>query len=146
MNNLNSVLVEGNLTRDPVFTESPKGTSICSFSIANNRYYKQEEEIYNEVSYLDIETWSKLADICSQHLTRGRGVRVVGRVKQDRWSDSEGKNHNRVKIIAEHVEFKPYPKNKGESESGDNALPAAEGGEAGAGAEAEAAAEALAGV
>ena len=110
MNNLNSVLIEGNLTRDPVIGESPKGTAVCNFSIANNRYYRQEEEIQNEVSYLDVETWAKLAEVCSQHLTRGRGVRVVGRVKQDRWTDTEGKPHNRVKVVAEHVEFKPYPK------------------------------------
>jgi len=110
MNNLNSILVEGNLTRDPSFTESPNGKSICAFTIATNRYYKQEEEFQNEVSYLDVETWSKLADACKDHLTKGRGVRIVGRVKQDRWLDQEGKSRSRLKIVAEHVEFKPFKK------------------------------------
>ena len=119
MNNLNSILVEGNLTKDPVFTENAKGTSICSFTIATNRYYKQEEEYQNEVSYLDVETWSKLADACRDHLTKGRGVRVVGRVKQDRWLDQEGKNRSKVKIVAEHVEFKPFKKND-ENKEGTN--------------------------
>ena len=111
MNNLNSILVEGNLTKDPVFTENSKGTSICSFTIATNRYYKQEDEYQNEVSYLDVETWAKLAEACRDHLTKGRGVRVVGRAKQDRWLDQEGKNRSKVKIVAEHVEFKPFKKN-----------------------------------
>ena len=119
MNNLNSILVEGNLTKDPVFTENSKGTSICSFSIATNRYYKQQEEYQTEVSYLDVETWAKLAEACRDHLTKGRGVRVVGRVKQDRWTDQEGKNRSKIKIVAEHVEFKPFKKNDDPKETAD---------------------------
>ena len=57
-----------------------------------------------------METWSKLADACRDHLAKGRGVRVVGRLKQDRWTDQEGKNRSRIKIVAEHVEFKPFKK------------------------------------
>jgi single-strand DNA-binding protein len=121
MNNLNSILVEGNLTKDPSFTENSKGTSICSFSIATNRYYKQEEEYQNEVSYLDIETWGRLAEACRDHLAKGRGVRVVGRVKQDRWMDQEGKNRSKIKIVAEHVEFKPFKKNDESKEATDEA-------------------------
>jgi len=115
MNNLNSILVEGNLTRDPVYSETPRGKSVCSFNIATNRYYKQEEEFQNEVSYLDVETWSRLADACRDHLAKGRGVRIVGRVKQDRWVDQEGKNKSRFKIVAEHVEFKPCKKSDGDA-------------------------------
>ena len=50
MNNLNSVLIEGNLTRDPELACTPKGTAVCRFSIATNRFYKQEEEYQKEVS------------------------------------------------------------------------------------------------
>ena len=64
----------------------------------------------NEVSYFDVETWSKLAEICSDHLAKGRGVRVVGRLKQDRWNDTDGNQKSRIKIVAEHVEFKPVQK------------------------------------
>ncbi len=107
MNNLNSVLIEGNLTRDPELAYTPKGTPICRFSIATNRFYKQEEEYQKEVSYFDVTVWAKQAEVCSEHLEKGRGVRVVGRLKQDRWQDSEGNNRSKVLIIAEHVEFKP---------------------------------------
>ena len=48
-----------------------------------------------------------LADACSNHLKKGRGVRVVGRLKQDRWADQEGNNRSRVKVVAEHIIFKP---------------------------------------
>ncbi len=107
MNSLNSILLEGNLTRDPLLKTTPKGTPVCTFGLAANRVYKQDEELQREVSFFDVEVWSKLADSCGNNLKKGRGVRVVGRLKQDRWTDAEGKNHSRVKIVGEHVEFKP---------------------------------------
>ena len=107
MNNLNSVLIEGNLTKDPMLHETPNGTNVCSFSIATNRYYKQDQEQRQEVSYFNVEVWAKTAERCQEFLKQGRGVRVVGRLKQDRWSDENNQNHHQVKIVAEHVEFKP---------------------------------------
>jgi len=107
MNNLNSILIEGSLTRDPQFDTTPKGISVCNFSIASNRFYKQDDELQKDVSFFDVESWAKVADSCSEHLHKGRGVRVVGRLKQDRWQDKEGNPKSCVKIVAEHVELKP---------------------------------------
>ncbi|MCA1755424.1 MAG: single-stranded DNA-binding protein [Spirochaeta sp.] len=107
MNSLNSILVEGNLTRDPELRTTPKGTPVCSFSVASNRFFRQNEETQKEVSFFDVEVWSGLAERCGENLNKGRGVRVVGRLKQDRWTDGEGQNHTRVKIVGEHVEFRP---------------------------------------
>ncbi len=123
MNSLNSILVEGNLTRDPELKKTPKGTSVCAFSVASNRYFRQDDETQNEVSFFNVETWAGLAETCMEHLQKGRGVRVVGRLKQDRWADQEGKNHDRVKIIAEHVEFKPvFNKKTGDEKKEDEKL------------------------
>ncbi|MCD6120520.1 MAG: single-stranded DNA-binding protein [Spirochaetales bacterium] len=110
MNNLNSVLIEGNLVRDPELTYTPKGTPVCKFSVATNRFFKQDDEYQKEVSYFDVTTWSRLAEVCGEYLTKGRGVRVVGRLKQDRWEDPEGNTRTKVQIVAEHVEFKPQVK------------------------------------
>jgi len=111
MNHLNSILVEGNLVRDPNFRSTPSGNQVCDFTVATNRNYKIADQKYeNEVSYFDIEAWARLGSACAQNLKKGRGVRVVGRLKQDRWTDTEGKSHSRVKIVAEHVEFKPMSK------------------------------------
>jgi single-strand DNA-binding protein len=109
-NNLNSVLIEGNLVRDPVFRSTAKGTSLCTFTLASNRYYKQDAGMEKEVSFFDVETWSKLAENCQTQGYKGRGVRVVGRLKQGRWNDAEGKYHSRITIVAEHVEFRPETK------------------------------------
>jgi single-strand DNA-binding protein len=106
MNNLNSILIEGNLVRDPMFRNTAKGTALCTFSIASNRYYRQGADLENEVSFFDVEAWSKLVENCRIG-RKGRGVRVVGRLKQDRWNGADGKQHSKISIIAEHVEFRP---------------------------------------
>lgn len=122
MNSLNSILIEGNLTRDPVTRETPRGTTVCTFGLASNRFYRQDEEMQREVSFFDVETWAKLAARCGETLKKGRGVRVVGRLKQDRWQDGEGHNHSKVKIVAEHVDFKPDFGGRAEDEEDEAAV------------------------
>ncbi len=113
LNNLNSIIIEGNLVRDPLLKTIPNGHQVCSFALASNRFYKQNDETEKEVSFFEVETWSRLAETCGQTLKKGRGVRVVGRLKQDRWEDASGKTQSRLKIVAEHVEFKPvFKKNE----------------------------------
>ncbi len=90
---------------------------MCKFTVASNRFFKQEQETQKEVSYFDVTTWARLAEVCGEYLKKGRGVRVVGRLKQDRWTDPDGKTRSRIFVVAEHVEFKPQLKNKdGEGE------------------------------
>jgi len=117
MNALNSILIEGNVVRDPVVKETPRGSTVCNFSIASNRYYKQDDEFEQETSFFEVESWARLAEACGKNCGKGRGVRVVGRLKQDRWTGADGKNYSKVKVIAEHVEFKPVFKKKEEGES-----------------------------
>ena len=63
--------------------------------------------------------WAWQAEVCKAYPSKGRGVRMVGRLKQDRWADPEGKNHSKVQVIAEHVESKPRFKNKPEDQEHD---------------------------
>ena len=107
MNSLNSILLEGNLTRDPESKTLATGSQVCNFTVASDRFYRQNENTEKEVSFFDVEAWARLGIACTENLKKGRGVRVVGRLKQDRWTDPEGKTKSRVLIVAEHVEFKP---------------------------------------
>jgi single-strand DNA-binding protein len=107
MNNLNSILIEGNLVRDPLLRSTAKGTPVCTFSLASNRFYKQDTGFEREVSFFEVETWAKLAESCHNLGHKGRGVRVVGRLKQERWQGTDGKPRAKIVIIAEHVEFRP---------------------------------------
>lgn len=107
MNSVNSVIIEGNLVRDPVLSETPKGTKVCNFTVASNRYYKQDEEYQKEVTFLDVETWTRLAIYSDNNFSKGKGIRIVGRLKQDRWEDKEGNPRSRLKLVAEYVEKRP---------------------------------------
>lgn len=106
MNSLNSVLIEGNLVRDPERKELDGGSVMCLFTVASNRYFNQDNEKKSEVSFFDVEVWNRTAELCLKTLEKGRGVRVVGRLKQDRWSDKNGVSHAKVKVVGETVEFK----------------------------------------
>mgnify|MGYP000871575431 FL=1 len=109
MNSLNAILLQGVLVRNPEVHESPNGVMVCTFTVASDRFYRDEgsTELEKEVSLFVIEAWWRLGQCCVEKLKKGRGVRVVGRLKQERWVDGEGKNKSKVKIVAEHVEFKP---------------------------------------
>ena len=116
MNNLNSVLIEGHLARDPELSYTATGKPVCRLRIGSNRSFKKDDEYQQEASFFDITVWGKQAEACSEYLEKGRGVRIVGRLKEDRWQDQEGNNRSKVQVVAEHVEFMPKP-NSGE---GDN--------------------------
>jgi single-strand DNA-binding protein len=124
MNSLNSVLIEGNLVRDPEKKDLDNGSRLCTFSVATNRYFNQNNEKKAETSFFDVEVWNKTAELCLKTLSKGRGVRVVGRLKQERWADKEGKNHSKVKVIGETVEFKTKFDKKPSEISGEDDDPA----------------------
>lgn len=107
MNTINSIILEGRLVRDPVLKVTPNGTEVCNFSLATNRYYMSNNEKVSETSFFDVETWADTARLCSTDGRKGRGVRVVGRLKQDRWKGSDGKNYSRIKVVADNVAFRP---------------------------------------
>jgi single-strand DNA-binding protein len=107
MNNLNSILIEGYLTKEPVYTTTAKDGPVCTFTIGSNWFFKKDSEIEKEESFFTIKTSGKLAENCANLGHEGRGVRVVGRLKQERWNDADGKPHSKIFIIAEHIEWRP---------------------------------------
>jgi single-strand DNA-binding protein len=124
MNHLNSILIEGNLVRDAEARSTPKGTAVCNFTIASSRFFKQESGMEKEVSFFNVETWAKLAESAGNIGRKGRGVRVVGRLKQERWNGADGKAQSKVVIVAEHLEFRPDFKREPETEEAENSVPA----------------------
>ncbi len=108
MNQLNSIILEGNLVANAELSEPSNGFKVCRFSLAVNRFTKSlNGESIDEVSFFDVEAYGKLAETCEKNGTKGRGIRVVGRLKQNRWKSNDGKNMSRILVIAEHIEYKP---------------------------------------
>ncbi len=109
---LNSVNIMGNLTRDPELKYTPAGKSVCSLSIANNRIFTKNGEKVSEVSYFDVEVWGVSAENCAKYLSKGSGIIVEGRLKQDRW-EKDGKTQSRVRISANAIHFLAKKKEDG---------------------------------
>ncbi len=111
MNQLNSLILEGNLVRDAVLSEPAPGFKKCHFTVGVNRFYKNKKnEDVNEASFFDVEAYGNMAEYCEAKAKKGRGIRVVGRLKQDTWKDPDGKFASRVYVVAEHIEYKPVKK------------------------------------
>ena len=92
MNNLNSVLLEGQLVMNPEYTENTG-----SFTIQTDRYYKKNDEVEKESCHFNIIMNGKLAENIKPFLSIEKHIRVVGRLNEKDGS---------VTIIADHIEFK----------------------------------------
>jgi single-strand DNA-binding protein len=107
MANLNRVLLIGNLTRDPEIRYTPKGTAVADVGLAVNRVLNTEEgERREEVTYVDVVLWARLAEIADQYLKKGRPVFIEGRLQLDSWDDKQtGQKRSRLRVVAENMQL-----------------------------------------
>ncbi len=106
MPEINSVIVAGNLTKDPVFRETSNGTPVVNFSIAANRRYKDSNNQWQEdVCYVGIVAWNKLAGSCQDRLKKGSAVLIDGELQSRSWKTEEGHNRTIVEIKAKRIQF-----------------------------------------
>ena len=97
---LNRVQLIGNLTRDPELRYTPTGTAVCSFGMATNRSWTTEAgEKRDEADFHRIVAWNKLAELCSQFLTKGKKVFVEGRLSTRNWNAQDGTQKTTTEII-----------------------------------------------
>ncbi|KAF0151268.1 MAG: Single-stranded DNA-binding protein, partial [Ignavibacteria bacterium] len=106
MPELNSVIVAGNLTKDPVFRQTSNGTPVVNFHIAANRRYKDSSNQWQEdVCYVGIVAWNKLADSCKDRLRKGSAVLIDGELQSRTFKTEDGKNRTIVEIKAKRIQF-----------------------------------------
>ncbi|MDP1580996.1 MAG: single-stranded DNA-binding protein [Candidatus Didemnitutus sp.] len=107
MPNLNKVMLIGNLTRDPETRVTPKGTTICTFSIAVNRKWRDEsQQDHEEVTYIDIEAWGKTGETIAKYCTKGKPLFIEGRLRLDQWEDKNTKEkRSRMKVVCDQFQF-----------------------------------------
>ena len=88
MPNFNHVILIGNLTRDPELRYTPKGTAVAKFGLAINRPWKNEAgEAKEEVTFVDVDCFGRLAENIGQYMKKGSPLLVEGRLKLDQWTD-----------------------------------------------------------
>lgn len=101
---LNKVTLIGNLTRDPEMRYTPTGTAVTTFGLATNRSWKTESgEMRDEVEFHRIVAWNKLAELCSQLLTKGRKVYLEGRLQTRTFTGSDNAQHTITEIVIDDM-------------------------------------------
>ncbi len=106
MPELNSVVIAGNLTKDPIFRQTTSGTPVVNFSIASNRRFKDKNEDWKEdVCYVGIVAWNRLADSCKDRLKKGNAVLVDGELQSRTFKTEDGTNRTIVEIKARRIQF-----------------------------------------
>ena len=111
----NQVTLMGNLTRDPELRTTPNGASVCGFSLALNRSYKNSEGNWQEATdYIDIVAWGPLGERVAQYLTKGRPALVSGRLQSRSW-EQDGQKRSKVEVVANDVTFLGGPGGGGQA-------------------------------
>jgi len=106
MPELNSVIIAGNLTKDPVFRQTINNTPVVNFHIAANRRYKDSNNQWQEdVCYVGVVAWNKLADSCRDHLKKGNAVLVDGELQSRTFKTDDERNRTIVEIKARRIQF-----------------------------------------
>lgn len=103
----NKVILLGNLTRDPEVRYTPKGSAVCDLGLAVNRVYSTEGgEKREEVTFVDIVLWARLAEIAGEYLKKGRPVLIEGRLQLDTWDDkTSGQKRSKLRVIGETMQL-----------------------------------------
>ena len=101
---LNKVLLIGNLTRDPELRYTPSGAAVCTFGVATNRTYTASDGTKKEeAEFIRIVSWNKLAELCSQLLTKGRKVYVEGRLQTRSWETPDGQSRQTTEVVIDDM-------------------------------------------
>src|ERR671925_882492 len=107
MASFNKVILLGNLTRDPEVRYTPKGSAVCDIGLAVNRVYTMEGgEKREEVTFVDVVLWSRLAEIAGEYLKKGRPVFIEGRLQMDTWDDKQtGQKRTKLRVVGETMQL-----------------------------------------
>jgi len=101
---LNRVILIGRLVADPQLRYTQTGIAVTNFTLAVDRpFVGQSGE--RETDFIDIVTWRKQAEVCANHLTKGRLVAVEGRLQIRSYDDQNGIRRKAAEVVADQVRF-----------------------------------------
>jgi single-strand DNA-binding protein len=101
----NTVVLVGNLTRDPELRYTPAGAATCQFGLAVNRRWqnRQTSEWEEATSFFNVVAWREMAENAGESLTKGSRVIVTGRLEQRSWETPEGEKRSVVEVVADEI-------------------------------------------
>ncbi len=118
MSSFNKALLMGNLTRDPQLKFLPSQAAVVEFGIAVNRKYKTANgESREEVTFVDVAFFGKVAEVINQYFKKGDSIFIEGRLKYDSWEDKQGGKRQKISVVGENFQFVGGKREGGEQES-----------------------------
>lgn len=103
---VNKCLFIGNLTADPEIRTMPNGEQVANFTIAlNERYKAKDGSIVENVEYVRIVLYRRLAEIAGQYLHKGSQVYIEGRLKTRKWQDNNGQDRYTTEIQGDNLQM-----------------------------------------
>ena len=106
MPDINSVIIVGNLIKDPTFRSTNAGVPVANFMIASNRKFKDNSGLIKEdVCFIGVVAWYKLAESCRDNLTKGSAVLVEGELQSRTFKTEDGYNRAVIEIKARRIQF-----------------------------------------
>lgn len=109
---LNTVVLIGRLTRDPELRYTPAGVAVCSFSLAVDRPFTNQQG-ERETDFIDIVVWRRDAETVAQHMTKGRLAAVQGRLQIRSYETQDGQRRKAAEVVADSVRFLDKPRREG---------------------------------
>ena len=108
-----TIIIVGNLGRDPEMKYNPNGQAVTSMNVATSRKYKgADDALVEETTWFRVSVWGKQAESCNQYLRKGSKVLVEGRLVPDPatggpkvWTSKDGKTGASFDVSADTVRF-----------------------------------------
>ncbi|HEY0077963.1 MAG TPA: single-stranded DNA-binding protein [Pyrinomonadaceae bacterium] len=102
----NTIILVGNLGRDPELRYTPQGTPVCSFTMATNERRRDKTgDTQDLTTWFRVTLWGRQAEAASQYLTKGRPVYVQGRLRVEEWTDRDGRSRYTLEVHATDMQF-----------------------------------------
>jgi single-strand DNA-binding protein len=103
---MNRIIIIGNLGRDPELRYTPAGQAVTSFSIASNHSYTDKLGMkHTETEWFNCMAYGKLAEVCTQHLSKGQQVCIEGRLKSRTYTTKDGPTRSSLDVTLSDVHF-----------------------------------------
>ena len=117
--NINRVVMTGNLTTDPELRSTPNGTAVCNLRIACNTRRKEDGEWVDKPNYFNVTVWGGQGEAAARFLEKGRPVAIDGRLEWREWETEEGGKRQAIDIVADNVQFLGTGNGTADTSSGD---------------------------
>jgi len=102
---LNRCMIIGNLGRDPEMRYTPSGQAVTQFTVAVNRYYKdQQGERQEDTEWFRVVAWGQQAEFAAEYLRKGNKVYIEGRIQTRQWEGQDGQKRYTTELVANTIQ------------------------------------------